>query len=249
MEYLKRKILLENFVDRDYNSPKYGTVTASTFYLNVFLTQTYDDIGIFKDVVFIQNQNINPSSLFEYDIRHSGKTLNTYYYYNLNPINYFSDNRNEELKTYKKDTPFIRNFDMNTEVYRNFLGKTISGVTRVTNISDKLVYVFDADKTDPYIGTSAQTEGLVYVDTLRDTISGSTIYFRPQGINPTNSSLSGLTKEEYLLGIISSPEVQNDVFIDRGNVSVFERHFKLSEVSNIGDLVRYNNNFFKVTRY
>jgi hypothetical protein len=59
--------------------------------------------------------------------------------------------------------------------------------------------------------------------------------------------LSALTKEEYLFGVTSQPEVQSDVFIDRGINSVFEKHLKLSEITNIDELQRYGNGFFNLT--
>ena len=50
MELIKRKIVLEDSTDRNYNSSTWGTVTASTFYINVFLTQNIDDMGLFTDL-------------------------------------------------------------------------------------------------------------------------------------------------------------------------------------------------------
>jgi hypothetical protein len=69
-----------------------------------------------------------------------------------------------------------------------------------------------------------------------------------EGWNETNTSLSALTKEEYLFGIISVPEIQNDVFIDRGKTTVFEKHLKLSGIKNINELVRYGNGYFNINR-
>ncbi len=47
MEVLKRKILLENSVDKSYESKDWGGLTASTFYIKIILTQKMDDMGIF----------------------------------------------------------------------------------------------------------------------------------------------------------------------------------------------------------
>jgi hypothetical protein len=60
--------------------------------------------------------------------------------------------------------------------------------------------------------------------------------------------LSALTKEEYLFGIISPPEVQSDVFIDRGATSVLDMHLRLSEIGNISELTRYGNGFYKLNK-
>src|ERR1035437_5445976 len=54
---IKRKILLENSTDRTFNSPSWGIMTASTFYINVMLTQDMDDMGLFTDMNYIQTAN------------------------------------------------------------------------------------------------------------------------------------------------------------------------------------------------
>ena len=59
---------------------------------------------------------------------------------------------------------------------------------------------------------------------------------------------SALTKEEYLFGIISKPEVKSDLFIDRGITTIFEKHLKLSEITNINELSRYGRGYFNVTK-
>jgi hypothetical protein len=61
-------------------------------------------------------------------------------------------------------------------------------------------------------------------------------------------SLSALTKEEYLFGIISPPEVQSDVFIDRGITTVMDKHLRMSEIKNLGQLSRYGNGFYNLTK-
>jgi hypothetical protein len=39
MELIKRKILLEDSIDRNYDSLTWGQVTATTFYINVMVTK------------------------------------------------------------------------------------------------------------------------------------------------------------------------------------------------------------------
>jgi hypothetical protein len=55
-----------------------------------------------------------------------------------------------------------------------------------------------------------------------------------------------ITKEEVLFGVVSSPEIQSEIFIDRGKNSAFEKIQRLGEVDNIGDLVSYGYGFFKI---
>lgn len=55
-----------------------------------------------------------------------------------------------------------------------------------------------------------------------------------------------LTKEEYLTNFSSPPKVDVDVTIDRGGVSAFEKHYKLSECNTMQDLTQYGNNYFNL---
>lgn len=50
---IKRKIDLEPYIDRRYDSPTWGTLTATSFYIKINLTQTIDDAGLFTDMPFI----------------------------------------------------------------------------------------------------------------------------------------------------------------------------------------------------
>ena len=72
--------------------------------------------------------------------------------------------------------------------------------------------------------------------------------FIGEGWNETNTSLSAITKEEYLFGITERPEVYSDVFIDRGDTTVFEKHLRLSEVESLEHLERYNNGFYRLVK-
>jgi hypothetical protein len=49
--------------------------------------------------------------------------------------------------------------------------------------------------------------------------------------------------------ITYKPTVDNNVRIDRGNYSAFERHLKLAEVKTLNDLAEYSNgSFFNVQK-
>ena len=90
--------------------------------------------------------------------------------------------------------------------------------------------------------------------------SGSTIisYSTPD-VNNVNSSFNferecceecyGLnTKEEMKMGWVFDPKINVNVFIDRGQNSVFDKFLRLSEVNNNDELLDYDNNYFKVNK-
>lgn len=271
MELIKIKILLEDSTDRNDNSPTYGSLTATSFYVNVMLTQNVDDMGQFTDVQFIETNNpVNNTLLSQklsasgftfpfmngifpkmpqinesYSIRLTGKNVSDYYFYTNNVITAETESRVEEVRTYSTNNPFKLNFDVNSETYINFTGGTVYGVDRVTKMGTGFTYVFDVDINDQNMGTDGQKNGLRYVD-----FSGAqtNVFYVGEGWNETNTSLSALTKEEYLFGIISKPEVKSDVFIDRGITIIFEKHLKLSEITNLDELNRYGRGYYNLLK-
>jgi hypothetical protein len=275
MELIKRKILLENYIDRADNSPTYGKMTADTFYINIMLTQNIDDMGMFTDVIYIP-KDIGISTPPDYSIllekltknglnfpfmngvvptntltglsniaRVVGQKESSYYNYFGGLISGTTETRIDDVKTYDKNNIYQLNFNVEDEKYTNYSGGVVNGVTRITSFNNPLTYIFDVDKNDPNIGTNKQKDGFLFEE-----YSGAipTIYitYIGQGFNETNMSLSAITKEEYLFGIISKPEVESDVFIDRGITEIYERTLKMSEITNLGELSRYGRGYYNL---
>jgi hypothetical protein len=262
MELIKRKIVLEDSTDRNYNSSTWGTVTASTFYINVFLTQNIDDMGLFTDLEYIPSitadtySNLSSTDLISLRFQNTNETK--YYNYQNSVITGTTDSKKEELMSYDETDRYIVGFDMDVETYTDYEGNTINGVSRITSDSEPNIYVFDTED-NANIGTNSQTSGILYkdytgqtrtviIDGQPTTIPLTEFRYIGQGYNQTNVSLSALTKEEYLFGIISKPEVQNGVFIDRGVISVMDMHLRMSEIKNLGELTRYGNGFYTIRR-
>jgi hypothetical protein len=95
----------------------------------------------------------------------------------------------------------------------------------------------------PLIYTAYTIEDVSYID-----YSGGTTVYVLQSYGLTSNWLVAepITKEEILLNIIYQPEVQSDIYIERGKNSATERAERLGEVDNLGDLVNYGYGFFKV---
>lgn len=290
MEVVKRKILLEESIDRSFNSPTWGVIVASDFYINVLLTQNIDDMGLFTDMSFISGSTssqdqpdytilINKLSAsgitFPFmtsapppvltgltgtaslDLRIPGKPVSLYYNYGGLTITGNTDSKIEDLRSYNASNPFQIGFDMTKSSYFYYNGVSVNGHSRVLSMSEPKIYVFDT-LIDGNTGTLNQVYGIAYTEytgqTRVVTINGSnvtipltTFNYKGQGWNDTDMSLSALTKEEYLFGIISPPEVQSDVFIDRGITTVMDKHLRLSEIKNLGQLSRYGNGFYNLT--
>lgn len=254
MELIKRVVNREDFISRDEGD--YGNINRSHIYINFELNQTIDNIGVYGDYPFIEKiiTNITNNLVLkglrpEYDIKawHKSGAI----------IAAKTTSKLNDLKGYKTDNRFKVGFDINKETYQTYDEKTINSVSRIVDVQgDYIKYVVDA-KNDGLLGDSKQNTGLLYIDGLSKTDSplnklkgeyGDTgVYYKAQGLNKTNSSLSAIAKEEYLLGIISKPEIKNDVFIDRGQNTVLENHLKMSEIETLEHLVNYGNGYFNVS--
>ena len=91
--------------------------------------------------------------------------------------------------------------------------------------------------------TAYTIQGVQYYDYP----NGKTTYIiESSGITEDMITAEPITKEEVLFGVVSSPEIQSQIFIDRGKNSAFEGIQRLGEVDNMGDLVSYGYGFFKI---
>jgi hypothetical protein len=96
--------------------------------------------------------------------------------------------------------------------------------------------------TDTY--TAYTINGISYYDFKKN---NKTIFFvESSGLTANDLIVSGLTKDELLLDFVMDPEIQSDVFIQRGNYSATEQLQRLGEVDNLGDLIRYGYGYFKI---
>jgi len=91
------------------------------------------------------------------------------------------------------------------------------------------------------------------------TIDNVVFYDYPNGTTIYNILSSGITsdmitqvpivKDEALIGVVMEPEVQSNIFIERGKNTALERIERLGEIDNMGDLEKYGYSFFNVKTY
>lgn len=111
-------------------------------------------------------------------------------------------------------------------------------VTGTTGVVGK---VYSTNPNFPY--TAYTISGVDYYDYD----DGKTIFF-VSGVTPIDVVCSAVTKQEFLLNVIDEPEIQSDVFVERGKNSALERIMRLGEVDNVGDLTKYGYGFFNVIK-
>ena len=245
MEIIKRKILLEDSTDRNYNSTNWGNLKTSVdgFYINILLTQSMDDMGMYLDMEYVPKNGLplpsgfysilttnmtggttypfmsgtqplmNPYTNFDNSTLRNPLKIESDYYSQLHPvITGMTDSKIEDVRTYAASDPYRINLPVEQGQYRDYTNTTYFGVSKIKSMGEPKVYVFDTID-DSNLGTVNQIYGLRYLDytgkTRTITYNNRTFIdnvtefsYIGQGLNMTNMSLSALTKEEYLFGII-----------------------------------------------
>lgn len=80
-----------------------------------------------------------------------------------------------------------------------------------------------------------------------DFINGLTIFYEnSSGLTQNNITSEPITKEEVLIKSVDQPQIQSNVFVERGKVSAYEKIQRIGEVDNLGDLINYGYGFFVV---
>ena len=219
-------------------------------------TFPYPFMSASPTVPYLPFASITPTT--KYTLRLPGSTGTTYHAFGNFPITGATDSKIEDVRSYALGNPFRFNFNTSEQYYENYVSYGFVGVDRIITSVEPRIYVFDT-KDDVNLGTNNQIYGLQYLDytgqsrdvvieEISQNIPLTTFRFIGEGWNATNVSLSALTKEEYLFGIISPPEVESDVFIDRGVTTVLDLHLRMSEIKNLGELSRYGNGCYNINK-
>lgn len=80
-----------------------------------------------------------------------------------------------------------------------------------------------------------------------DYSDGKTIFFYTgTGFNSENITAEPITKQEVLLNVIDQPQIQTNVYVERGKNSAYEKILRLGEVDNVGDMINYGYGFFNI---
>lgn len=259
-----KQIILQNAASFDNN---WGKINFPYIYLNIFLTQNIDDMGIFTDQPYVDEPvdytliynlysaftNPLPVSLI---FSASSLDPNLLYFARLNGqtevdfyaadgiISGLTDDKFYSVTSYNSNTPFIPYLNLSTDP-NYFVG--------VTNIFPTYTaYTIDALAGNIW-GTGLHYytynfNRLVYNASVGAyfSIPYTKVLYQSEGWNASNTSLSALTKEEIYFGIVFPPKVENNVFIDRGGVSVFEQHSRLKSILTVQLLENYGNGYYNL---
>lgn len=150
----------------------------------------------------------------------------------------YTSSRLDEVKTLKKDEPYKVGVNGVFNVQPDFIEYEIDGIFYKTPIGPTgRVYNFSKNK-----------RGLPYKSYTQLIETGpQTTIFRVQ--KTTNDfEYKPLIKEEEKLEQVFLPEIDAQIFIERAFSNIYERHMRLMDINNIGQLEIYKNGFYNIKR-
>jgi len=147
----------------------------------------------------------------------------------------YTSSRLDEVKTLKKDEPYKVGVNGVFNVQPDFIEYEIDGIFYKTLLN--ATYRFSKNVPSRPYKSYAQ---------LIDKGPQTTI-FRVQ--KTTNDfEYKPLIKEEEKLEQVFLPEIDAQIFIERAFSNIYERHMRLMDINNIGQLEIYKNGFYNIKR-
>jgi hypothetical protein len=145
-----------------------------------------------------------------------------------------------QIKTYSsvKNTSALRINETDTQKQLRTTSKEIKGSKfstnkiskeRPINVISKRLRVSEVDR-------------LSFLNFLGDTTFEVNDYSYNQFVDKK------IIKEEKYVGLIDTPKVKSDIFMERDFIPVMERHQRMADINNINELELYKNGYFKMIK-
>ena len=234
----------------NYSAPNWMLLTDK---LNT-LGLTFPFIG--GATTSITNSGAYPST------RYPSKPLNQYFINGI-PVSGLTEDRLDVVSSYDANLKYNPGFDISKGPATDFqLVPYTVGTRVITNSAlNPITYLIEGDTSPSELAALPNAKRGVYYTTSTGatrvitgtifpdySIPVTTMNYTSEGLNDTNVHLSAETKEDYLFGITSTPTVFNDLFIDRGRVTVIQSHMQLADIRNMSELINYGNGFYKIQK-
>lgn len=107
------------------------------------------------------------------------------------------------------------------------------------------------NKKGKFLGVIDDDVNVYKIDdiTYYDYPDGTTLFVvQTSGLTANDLVCSAVTKDEVLLNVIDQPQIQSNVYVERGKNSGYESTQRLGEVDNVGDLEKYGYKFFTIKK-
>jgi len=261
---------LTNNNEIEYYTKTNTIYTSSLCSFNILFTQNFDDIGVAETKIenwvknkiyflgevvlyngysfrcYINKSKSDMFSLNDWELNSGDKLTDNTGNTVTNTVTFIGESKINEFRRYSKTTNDedlynpIWNSGFTQEIKNAYgnINKIISESFNNNGLKQNL-YEYIIGATENHINDT----GIHYKD-ISDGISEIT--YITSGLTQENSISAPSIKEDYLLGVIESPKISVDVFIDRGVNSTFDKNLKLGDIRSLDGLVNYGNGFFKI---
>lgn len=132
-----------------------------------------------------------------------------------------STSRLSEIKKYTTTGDIFNQHLSSTGSDKNGVNKNQSDLS---STPQKIVYYVD---------------GITYVDLINGNDVSTTFSFKAQGTDSPDFLSKKIIKDPNKQNIVQKPKIDNDVFIERQQLSVFDKNFRLREIRNLVELSTY----------
>lgn len=152
----------------------------------------------------------------------------------------YTSNRLKEIRTIDRKIPFKLGVNGVFNIQNDYIEYNIGDIIYKTYFFKT---VGDGDLTPPSELKNKFYSTPIELNTpnKRDTI------FRVKLIG-NNFDKYPLIKEENKLEQVFLPEIKDEIFIERGSSNIYEKHMRLMDIKNIGQLETYKNGFFNIKK-
>lgn len=160
MKLVKRQISLENSIDRQDFSKNWGSLTADTFYVNIFLTQNIDDMGLFTNIEYFPNVPVTASPV-DYTILINKMIQSGYtspFMFGVLPPDF--------IDITQTDIDTLRFTGNTTSTYYAYLNTPISGYT-----DSKIENVYSYDQSEK-LKVGLNMDSQTYINYIGNTVNG-----------------------------------------------------------------------------
>jgi len=231
----------------------FGQKILNTINVDLFLTQKFDDMGIFTDSPYTPKTETlteKPQGFNSFVYGRLAGVPNSFYYSPPNSVSgYTDDSLLKQVKSYRKnsngDDIYVPNLNTSDNSKKVFNGALLEDFEKIkykigantNNISNTGVeYITFKNKFTKTVDEYGQN----------NTYNTTIFSVDNSGWNFFNTSLSASTKKEEYLGVVFKPEVESVVFINRGVADIFERHSLLSEIKTTNDIDTNRGGFIRI---
>jgi len=155
-------------------------------------------------------------------------------------ISGFTSQKLDLVKTYSITNPYQVGVNGVTNVSYN--PTNLTAVTSVSYSIGNINYV----TTTPSQLTYQRSSGKIASNSVTTFYTNASGYdFEPYIVFPNKQNTFDI-KEEAKMGLVFPPKVNNELFIERQELAVFERFSRLSEITNLENLANYRNGYYNI---